>query len=189
MGDLADRTLARTQPLLDPDHGPVLPALIGALTGPAELVWDIARDDDTHISWAKVMDPAAAPAELLPWLALFPGVPLPVGISEQEQRDRIAQAAGFYSGTDRAMREEVQRTLTGAKTVRLIKSDIWHEAILTRTAETPDPGATGRAAVAQKPAGIVLTFIVSDLAIIDEGTRTIDTGVGDLDTALPADVT
>jgi hypothetical protein len=177
----AARLYSRLEPIAYDDDG-TLQALCTALQAPVEIC-EISRDQDNGlVAWEALTDPDACPTELLDWLAIYNGVTLPASaLTEDEKRSRIRQAAGRYRGTQRAWREEIQRSLTGTKTVRIITfvgGDRWAVAILTRTSETPDPAAVERTARAQKPAGIVLTFLVSDTPIWAEaGVPWTDVGV------------
>ena len=52
----------------------------------------------------------------------------------------------------------------------------WTLTVVVRTSECPDPAASERAARSQKASGLVMTFVVTDAPIIDEGgaAKTID---------------
>ena len=172
----AARFYSRLEPVAYDDDG-TLSALAEALMAPVEIC-EVSRDTDTLVAWEPLLDPDTCPAALLDWLAVYNGVILPPSaLSEEEKRSRIKQAAGRYRGTQEAWREEIQRSLTGTKTVRMltfVNGDRWAVTIITRTSETPDAAAVERTARAQKPAGIVLTFLVTDEPLIEEGTLTID---------------
>lgn len=193
MSTAGDRLLDRLAPVAtyDDENGGVVAALAETLAEPQQIVDDVARDqEDGQLAWQPALDPDTAPSVLLPWLAQFPGVALPPDASEQEWRDRIKQAAGYYRGTVRAIREEVQRTLTGTKSVIVLEqvsSDPWAVTVKTRTGETPNVTATTAAALSQKPAGMLMTVVVSDEPILDEGgaARTID-GIGSAGTTIDA---
>lgn len=175
----AARLFARLEPLAyaDDDNDNALENLATALMTPVE-IGEITRDDDTHIAWSKLRDPDECPAELLDWLAVDQGIVFPASaLTEAEKRSRITQAAGRYRGTEQAWREEIQRSLTGNKVVRLLTfvgGDRWAVTILTRTNETPDPDAVERTARAGKPAGVVLTFLTTDDVIWAEGASAWD---------------
>jgi hypothetical protein len=183
---LAERLYDRWEPYwgTDAENGYVLWYLAQALTANLEDVYSLARDSDTHDAWHAVFDPYAAPVWLLPWLAQVVQVTLLPSDTEDQERHRIASAAGFYRGTTRAIQEEVARTLISGDPdrVRVVKAGAWAISVITSTADTPDPAATARAALCQKPAGVFpFTVIVSDEPIIDEGTRTIDAGTVTID--------
>jgi phage tail P2-like protein len=191
----AARYYARLEPIAydDADHDYILRALAAALMAPRE-VFEVAReDDDGRIPWGRLLDPDACPAELLDWLAVFAGVVLPPSaITDEEKRSRIGQAAGQYRGTNQAMREEIQRSLTGTKSVRIIEhagGDPWAVVVVTKLSETPDADAVERTAQAQKRAGLTLTYIATDGAVIDEATRTINAASNTINSAVLADVT
>jgi hypothetical protein len=90
------------------------------------------------------------------------------------------------------MESRVSRTLGGTKRVRITErsSGAWGMAVVVGTSDVLDATASENAAKTAKPMGIVLTFAVSDLPLIDEGTREIDKATTDtIDTATVADVT
>lgn len=177
-----DRLYARLEPIAyaDPDQGFPLKGLSGALMAPREIIDNVTQDQGDTIGWGVAVDPDTAPDDLLDWLAQLPGVILPPSaLTAAEKRDRISQAAGFYRGTPRAIREDVQRTLTGSQYVGIFErpgGNAYQLTVVTRTSETPDAAAAERAARSQKPAGIVMTFSTTSTPIIDEGgaARTID---------------
>lgn len=194
MGTAADRFYSRLEPIAgpDPENGLALQGLVAALAGPGQIIDDVVRDSDTHEAWSMVLDPDFSPEWVLPWLAQFPGVRLLPADTVQEQRDRIRQAAGFYRGTVRAIREATQRTLIGTKGVQVLtraSGDRWAMTVITRTSETPDAVVAERDARSQKPVGVVLTFVTTDEPIIDEFTRTIDSITAVIDSLTVADVT
>lgn len=190
----ADRLYRRLAPIAyaDPENNLTLRRLCEALMAPVQIT-DISRDTDTHVAWETLFDPDTCPEALLDWLAVYNGVELPASaLTAAEKRSRILQAAGRYRGTERAWREEIQRSLTGTRTVRIVTfvdGDRWKVLIVTRATETPDPAAVERAARAQKPAGILLTFLVTDEPLIDEGTLTINAVSTVIHAATLADVT
>lgn len=187
----ADRLYARWDPYwsLDAENGYVLKHLAAVLASPREDLDLIIRDSDTYEAWQLIFDPLLCPVWVLPWLAQFVGVTLQASDTIALARARIKAAAGLYRGTQRAIRESVQTTLTGTQTVRIVKTGPWALSVLTRTAETPDAAAAERAARAQKPAGVVMTVAVSDEPFIDEFTRTIDAITATIDSLTLADVT
>lgn len=154
-------------------------------------VADLSEDRGARPGWAGLVDVETSPANALAWLAQIVGIHVTKGATEAVQRAEVRRHAGAARGRPASMIAEVQATLTGTKTVRLLErtSSAWTFTVITRTSETPDPAATLAAAMRQKPGGDVLTHIVSDAPVIDEGVRTIDAGAGTLDGATVADVT
>lgn len=180
MNESAERIYARLAPI-DVGDG-TLKHIAEALGLGSVEIDEVVRGTDTHAPWARLMDPATCPVWALGYLAQWVGERLLPLDSEADQRARIAQAAGFYRSTDRAMREEVQRTLTGTKSVTVLNrvgGDRWAQTVKVKTSETPSSAASEAAARRQKEAGVILTFVVSDEPIIDEGgaARAID-GIG-----------
>lgn len=119
------------------------------------------RDDGTP-GWGAMLDPDTAPVEAIPWLGQFVGVPVPDGLSESQQRALVSDVGGFRRGTVASLVAAAQNFLTGAKTVTILEryGSPYHLRISTRTAETPDSVAVLNALIAQKPAGIMMDYVV-----------------------------
>jgi hypothetical protein len=84
-----------------------------------------------------------------------------------------------------------QDTLIGARYANVLErvgGNAYALTLVTRPSETPDPARTYAAALTQKPLGMSLTHTLVEGAIIDEGTRSIDTSTGTIDTATLGDV-
>lgn len=128
------------------------------------------RHDDIGSGARRMLAPYRAPAWALPWLAQFAGIPaLPLGLTEAQQRDYIANAPGMRRGRPAAMIAAAQRYLTGNKTVEFLeRSDPtnpgadapYHLTVYTYAAETPDGAQVLAALLEQKPAGIVMHYDV-----------------------------
>lgn len=115
-------------------------------------------------------DPDQADAAWLPWLAQLVGAVLDPAASEAERRDTIRFAtSGWRGGTRGAIADAARTALTGSryalvlphkKRVGSVVTDgtVWDITIVTRTSETPDPGAVLGAVLRKgvKPAGAVL---------------------------------
>lgn len=138
-----------------------------------------ALSDDLLTTWREARvkrasalgDPVQAPAAWLPWMAQMVGARLDPAASEQEQRDTILYAtSGWRGGTRSAIADAAKSALTGSKYARIVPhyksaagggiepGTVWDIAIVTLTAETPDPGAVLDAVLRKgvKPAGAVL---------------------------------
>lgn len=159
------------------------------------LMWqpiaDLSEDRDGRPGWAVLVDVETTPDNALPWLAQIPGVQLTRGITAPEQREEVRLRSGQARCRPASMIAAVQKTLTGTKNVRILErtSSAWTLTVFTRTDETPDPDATLAAAMSQKVGGDVLTLIVGDSPLIDEGTEIIDNVTATIDAATLADVT
>jgi Phage tail protein (Tail_P2_I) len=119
---------------------------------------------------SALADPDQADVAWLPWLAQLVGSTLDPSASEQEKRDTIRYAtSGWRGGTRSAIADAAKTALTGSKYARIVPhmipvsgslnpGTIWDITIVTRTAETPDPGAVLDAVLRKgvKPAGVVL---------------------------------
>lgn len=151
---LASRFLTRVAPINVGDS--TLGELVAAITAPGEVMETIASGSASHGPWGKAVDPDEAPASLLRWLKLFPGVTFQPGDTESVQRYRIKQAAGDYQATPRAIIEELQLILSGTKTVYLgfHAPDQWHYLVGVITSEAPSGSAVAAAVERQEPAGM-----------------------------------
>lgn len=186
------RELAVTQPGDDKRGWPLL-ILLGALGSAFGRLHDVVRDTNAGLGWTGPLDPARCPGWALPWLAQFAGVKLTPGMAEAQQRAQITAPPAYERGTRAGMTAAVQATLTGTKSVTILErasGDPYALTVVVRTSETPDTAAAQAAALAQKPIGLILTFVVSNAPIYDEATRTYD-GVtsATYDAATIADVT
>lgn len=152
----------RTQPLAPEDarHGFAHAYLSEALSRPYEQVAEVFDPPGDIPPVAPLLDPELCPVWALPWLAQFVGLSIPVGIPEDGARTLIAKASGFVRGTPAAIEAAAGITLTGNKTVYFRERDgsAYRLEVVTLTSETPDPIATERAILAQKPGGIMLTY-------------------------------
>lgn len=154
-------------------------------------VADLVEDRDGRPGWAVLVDVETTPAYAVPWLAQIPGVQLTRGISEADQRQEVRLRSGEARCRPASMRAAAEATLTGTRTVRILErtSSAWTLTVITRTSETPDAAATLAALMSQKAGGDVLTHVVSNSPIIDEGTRTINASSSTIDAATLADIT
>jgi len=152
---------------------------------------EFVRDDASGPGYSGLLDLNRAPADGLGWLAMFAGVRLIDGSTDVQQRERIDGTDGFQRGTPAAIIAAAQATLTGTRVVRVLEriNSAYSLTVITRVSETTDAAATNRALQAAKPVGLILTHIVSDSPLINEGTRTIDAGSGTIDSATLPSVT
>jgi hypothetical protein len=117
--------------------------------------------------------------------------------ADAAQVEVAATASAYFDGDTPGYRwigvpgESTSVGSGGSKRVRVVErnSTAWTMLIITSPSETPNPAYTQIVANLVKPGGIVLSFQLSDLPAIDEGTRTIDASTGIIDTAVLSDVT
>jgi hypothetical protein len=161
----------------DEQLGWPLAHFIAAKMSPIEDIAAWVRDTDTGAGYSVLLDIDHCPAIALPWLAQFKGVVIPDGLTEAEQRAWVHTAEGQHRGMVDALILAGQRHLTGTKTIRVIErvgGNAYAMTAVTRTGETPDPAVTLADLTAAKRIGMLLTHVVSDTPLIDEGTRTIN---------------
>ena len=133
----------------------------------------IEDKDDGEPGWAILFDPDRAPAYALDFTAQMVGVRLLFGLDEESQRLRIKETAGQKRGTPAAIRGAMRQKLTGTRTTQIFEryqGDAYALRVRTFAAETPDSAAVLTAVLEQKPAGIVLTYDVSDGQTVAELT-------------------
>jgi hypothetical protein len=176
----AARLYEMLQPLAqsDPSYGWALLILCNAIGTAYQSVEDWVRDTPDGPGWSLLLDVNRCPSEALGWLAQLVGVRLIPGASDAAHRERIQSTDGFRRGTRDALIGATVATLTGARTVYVTERDstapapdnAYYLTVQTYADQTPDQTKTLNAILAQKPAGIVLTYRVvtgQDYATVD----------------------
>jgi hypothetical protein len=178
IGNYGEDLYQQTLPLHGPDPDGLAHDYVGAVTHPLRQIDEIVRDTPEGPGWSILLDVAAAPVEGLPWLAQVLGVELaprsPNQTDEEWEayaRDALRRQTGRQRGTIDAIVSAIQATLTGTRSVSIVEryaGDPYQITYGTRSSETPDPDATYRAMLRQKPAGIIATHVeTADWAWID----------------------
>lgn len=157
----------------DAHQGYALAAYVGAFGQMFQVVEDYGRDQDlgggvVAPGWSVLTDINRCPPEALGWLAQFVGVQLQVGLDDATQRARIRETAGWKRGTLGAISGAAHQYLTGAKNVIIRERDAaasptapeYGLTVITYTSQTPDSTKVLAALIAQKPAGIILSYHV-----------------------------
>jgi hypothetical protein len=154
---------------LDSTVGWSLLILCNAIGTMFQLLDDWERDTADGPGWSLLLDLDRCPPEALPWLGQFVGARIPSGLSDADQRAWIASTDGWKRGTVAAMQGAARATLTGKQRLFLRERDhdpadtpdyAYYLTAISYANETPNPSATEAALLSQKPAGIVLTYIV-----------------------------
>jgi hypothetical protein len=118
-------------------------------------------DPDTSVTGTcELVNAAAVPRAYLAWLGWLVGIDTLV-IPDADVRDAVGNAAATQRrGSVGAIRDAVQRTLTGSKSCRvypnLSGTDPYVITVLTLISDTPDTAVTLAAAWSEKPAGVDL---------------------------------
>jgi hypothetical protein len=161
----------------DPSYGWALLIFVNAATLAYEQVEAWVRDTPTGPGWSLLLDVERCPPEALPWLGQFVGVRLIKGASDEANRERIKATDGFQRGTRAALIGAAQATLTGNRSVFLTERDhdpadtpdyAYYLTVTTYRGQTPDPAATERALLGQKPGGLILTYVCVDGQVYDQ---------------------
>lgn len=175
----------------DLDNDYVFAVLCEAIGRMWQPIADLVEERDGRPGWAVLVDVETTPDDALPWLAQIPGVQLTRAAVAADQREELRRRSGEARCRPESMRAAGAATLTGTQSVRILErtSSAWTLTVITRTAETPDAAATLAALMSQKVGGDVLTHVVADAPLIDEGTRTINAAASTIDAATLADIT
>jgi Glycosyl hydrolases family 16/Phage tail protein (Tail_P2_I) len=176
---LAEEIYAALGPLTIGDEatGWHLLRFVNAIAQAPQWTDDLVRDSDVGPGWSSVVDVDRAPADALAWLGQFIGVEVEPDIDAESQRLRIRETAGFRRGTKAAIEGAARQFLTGNRTVQVLERDTspYHLKVITFETETPFPDRTEAAVQEQKPAGLVLQYVLSSGATYGELTATGDT--------------
>jgi hypothetical protein len=115
-------------------------------------------------SYGRVMNPDECPADFLPWLGMFVGVPIPEGMPEAEARELIKLELGIHRGTQASIEQAITRTLGPVPFLLLSRTDesgsanpYWFIIVLPKGHGEPGPVET--AIRATKPAGLRFAVI------------------------------
>lgn len=175
LGSVAADAVYGMAPLLAEDerHDYAGTKLVAAPANLIQEVDDLARDqDDGTPGWGHVVDLDRAPLSALDWLAQMAGVdtrllvqqPGETEVSFADRKRAMARdVAARKRGTPAAMKGAALPTLTGAKILFFYERHQTHAyrlLVMSYASQTPDPGLTEQTLRSQKPAGIVLTYLV-----------------------------
>lgn len=161
MANFTDRLYEALQPFANIDdngHLYIMCSAVGAMFQPVE---DLSADtDDGEPGWSVILDVNRIPAPLLGYLAQFVGVRLKSGLTDDQQRARVAGTGGFQRGRPASIIAAAQQHLTGTQTVYLKERDgsAWRFTVTTQVSETPDPEQTLQDLLEQKPGPDILLY-------------------------------
>jgi hypothetical protein len=125
--------------------------------------WSSDTDDDpSKPGYSMLIDPTRSPDEGIPWLAQFVGSTITTGLSAHDQRTQLEGLTAWQRGTVAALQAAPVPYLTGSKTVIIKERDTgpYHFQVTTYANETPNQAAVLAALTAQKPAGLVMNYVV-----------------------------
>lgn len=178
----AERTYGRLSAFQegDPENGWGLLSLTEALAVTRRKPEEALRHDDVGSGQRRMLSPSRAPAWALPALAARAGVQV-LDADEQTLRRRIATRPRARRCTEPAMREAVAETLLSRDPARvrlLERHDPSqpgvdapdHLTVVVRSGDAPDMPATFRAALTQKPWGVLLHLVTTQGLTWDELT-------------------
>lgn len=147
----------------------LLQSLCDALTYPAAPLEPIVRGDDTHEPWTRAVDVDEAPTWDLPWLACLVGEEWR-GPGSEILRAQIRDRPRFRRGTTASIAAAAKATLTGTRDVTIVDRVDDNPnllTVITSPTETPNQDVTFQVMRRMTPAWVQLTYIVSDVPVID----------------------
>lgn len=130
MSTFAERAIERMAPW---NTGPVIDGstdlerylrALAAMFEPVEaLAAEVGEDGAPGYTpaWGTLLDVDTAPADALPYLAMYVGVVLPTGVSEAEARELIKTHAGFSRGTRASIEAAIERNLAPGTTFQIVE--------------------------------------------------------------------
>lgn len=183
----------------DANQGYALAYFCKAIGQLFQVVEDLSRDQvlpggKVAPGWSQALDAVRCPGYALPWLAQFVGATVDQRLSEANQRQQLEQVNNWRRGTLAAIQSAPMPYLTGTKSVVVRERfngntglpDPYYFEVITLFSETPDavPNGLGQwtspsvlaALTAQKPAGLVMTYVALD----GQDFQTVKTNFGTL---------
>lgn len=154
LGHLTDGDAERDWPLL---------RYLNAPGSQLQVIDDLGRDDAYgRPGWSVLLDINRAPSSAYGYIAQYVGVKTIVGLSDADQKLRITTVAGQRRGSPASIIAAPAPWLTGTKRVDLFEREggAYKFRVRTFSTETTDAVAVLAALVAQKPAGLVMTYEV-----------------------------
>lgn len=158
-----DALLKLLQPMMY-DGSNDLPVYLSSQASIFELVEEYASDGDNgEIGYSLLVDGNRVPDEAVPWLAQFVGVRLTTGLSVADQRSQLLGLGNLKRGTIAALQAAPVPYLTGSQSVVVHERDTsaYHFEVVTLGSETPDSDLVLAALLTQKPAGLVMSYVVN----------------------------
>ncbi len=155
---IADDFVAAHEPWLTSELEDYL-RVIGEMFEEVELY---GFDTEEFEGWTLLLDVDRAPRAALPYLAQYVGERLPVGLTEEQERQWIRDAPNQVRGTLGSIVNAAQRYLTGAQIVTVIERDGGPDklTVVTYTDQTPNQSQVLTELYKVVPADISLTYIV-----------------------------
>jgi len=130
-----------------------------------QIVQDWSSDTDDVPSkpgYSLLVDASRVPDVAIPWLAQFVGSDVVIGVPASVQRTQLTGLGTWKRGTVAALKAAPVPYLTGSQTVIVKERDTgpYHLEVMTYANETPNQAAALAALLSQKPAGLVMTYVV-----------------------------
>jgi len=164
----AEALIKLLQPMFYDDfhQGDALNTYLSSLGDPLfQIVQDWSSDSDDvppKPGWSILVDATRVPDIAIPWLAQFVGTKITTGMPVDYQRTQLTGLGTWKRGTVAALQAAPVPFLTGSQTVIVKERDTspYHFQVMTYASETPNQAAALAALVSQKPAGLVMNYVV-----------------------------
>ena len=147
----------------DASEGNALTTYLSGLSLNFEVIEEWARDtDDGKIGYSVLVDASRVPDDAIPWLAQFVGIQITQGLTPDQQRAQLVGLGNWKRGTVTALQAAAIPYLTGSQTVIVKERDTspYHFEVMTLASETPNSSKVLAALLSQKPAGLVMSYVV-----------------------------
>ena len=147
----------------DANQGYALGIYLSGLGLNFEIVEEYARDtDDGKIGYSLLVDANRVPDEAITWLGQFVGIQITQGLPPSQQKQQLVGLGTWKRGTVAALKAAPLPFLTGSQTVIVKERDTspYHLLVETLASETTDSAKVLAALLTQKPAGLVLNYVV-----------------------------
>src|SRR6516162_6285412 len=130
-----------------------------------QLVQDWSSDTDDvppKPGYSILVDATRVPDVAIPWLAQFVGSDVTINSPPSQQRTQLTGLGTWKRGTVAALQAAPVPYLTGSQTVIVKERDTgpYHFEVMTYADETPNQAAALAALLTQKPAGLVMNYVV-----------------------------
>lgn len=147
----------------DVDQHSALAIYLSGLGLNFEIIEEYARDtDDGKIGYSILVDATRVPDEAITWLGQFVGVQITQGLPPAQQKQQLVGLGTWKRGTVAALQAAPLPFLTGSQTVIVKERDTspYHFEVITYASETTDQSKVLAALLTQKPAGLIMNYVV-----------------------------
>lgn len=166
---MLDETAARLEERLAPyGSDAILAAYLTAIALLFRRSEEALRWDDKGSGWRRMLDPTRSPEWALPWLANLVGSPALAGLTPEQVRKVVRDAPYLARGSLGAIVAAARMFLAEDATVVILErtASPYTYAVQTYPSETVTPNLLEVALKAEKPAGLLMTYIYHEGMLI-----------------------